>query len=64
MSDETMGISSGTYKKRTPPREKKADVLSGILKKREPMMIAWKTKELKERVSLVLSLEQEVLTMC
>lgn len=30
-----------THKKRTPPREKYAEVDSGVLKKIVPMMIAW-----------------------
>jgi hypothetical protein len=34
------------YKNRTPPQEKNALVASGDFEKTEPMMSAWKTKEL------------------
>lgn len=43
----------GTHKKRTPPREKKADVESGTLKKTVPMMMAWMIKTLFEAYTLV-----------
>ena len=34
------------YKKRTPPREKKAAVVSGVLKNTVPIITPWIMKEL------------------
>jgi hypothetical protein len=39
---------TSTYKKRTPPREKYADVSSFNWKKTEPLMRAWTTKVLQD----------------
>jgi len=46
--DESEGArGERTYKNKTPPREKKAEVETGVLKKTVPMIIPWKMYELK-----------------
>ena len=41
-----------TYKNKTPPREKYADVACGELKNTVPRMIAWNIKELTQQNSV------------